>query len=98
MSHSIEEPALPRKFISIFPRWLGKDNLDLLDCTDTAERKSRDEKLLAHWTRIYDRTRVFRLADGELRQEADRERFLAACRNRPDKTSDEFAFVFLPDL
>ena len=98
MSYSLEEPSLPKKFISVFDRWLGKENLGLLDCRDESERSERDERLLAHWTQVFDRTPVYRFADGTVRRETDRGFFLDACRDRPDKVSEDFAFVLLPAL
>jgi hypothetical protein len=98
LSYSLEEPSLPRKFISIFNQWVGKENLGRLDCRDESERAERDERLLAHWAQIFDCTPVYRIAGGTVRRETDRGSFLDACRNRPDKVSEDFAFVLLPEL
>ena len=98
LSYALEEPSFPRKFISIFGQWLGKENLERLDCKDELERAERDERLLAHWTQVFDGTPVYRFVDGKVRCETDRGAFLDACRNKPDKTSEDFMFVLLPEL
>ncbi len=98
LSHELEEPDLPRKYVSIFDRWIGKENYGQLDCKNDAERAERNERLLSHWAKVFDRTPVFRLADGKVKLETDRESFLDVCRFRPDKPGFEFAFVLIPEL
>lgn len=98
LSYELDEPPLPKKFISVFPRWLGENQIDQLDCANDAEREARDEKLLALWERIFLRTRVFTLLDKKLQQAKGIHDFLSYCKPRRDKPATDFAFVLLPDL
>ncbi len=98
LSSSVEDPGMPRRFISVFDQWLGKEKAELLDCKNDGERLERNQRLLAHWARLFDGTPVFRLLNGEIVRETDRDSFLDYCRFRPAKKATEFAFVLLPEL
>jgi len=98
LRREVDDPPYDKVAISIFDRWLG-DDLHLLDCRDQAERETRNRRLLAHWARVYDETEVFVLnSEGVLASASDREAFLIECGYDPDKTSDRFQFVVLPEF
>jgi len=99
LSFPLEEPDLPRKFVSIFDRWLGKENYGQLDCKNDAERAERNERLLSHWEMIFERTPVFMLNEtGVLTEAVNRESFFSKCEYGGWKGSADFVFVLLPAL
>lgn len=97
LRYEMEEPELPRKFVSVFDRWLGAENYHLLDCKDDLEREDRNKKLLAHWTLVIERTSVWTMEENQILEVVDRQQFLQKCGDY-EKSGDEFAFVLLPEL
>ena len=93
--------------ISVFDRWLGIDNLHLLDCKSIEERVERDTRMLCFWNSVFESTNVYTYESSS--QQADsqkitfmhyveKESYLEDCKSRPDKSSDQFQFIILPEF
>jgi hypothetical protein len=99
MRREIDVPSYSKVAVSVFPRWLGEENLGQLDCNTPSERTSRDERLLSHWSRIFDETEVFGVnQNGEFAHLTDKAAYIEVCRNHPNKPSDQFQFIAIPEL
>lgn len=93
--------------ISIFNRWLGKDELHLLDSKSQKEREERNARMLCFWDSIYKLTDVYTYTSTS--QKADSQQitfmrylnkgaYLSSCIYNPTKTSDQFQFIILPEF
>ncbi len=90
--------------ISVFDGWLGPDRLHMLDC-DSRERAKRNQKLLSHWQKIFERTSVLAVhLRGKAKQRllirrfASQASFLKLADYHPYKPSSRFQLIALPDL
>jgi len=85
--------------ISVFDRWIGVDNLHLLDCKDVAERDNRNFRMLSLWMKIYDKYEVLCRAENyRFRKENDRSIYEAKCAYDANRPGDEFQCILIPAL
>ena len=100
------EPLTDRVAISIFDRWLEKD-LHLLDCKSVEEREERNARMLCFWEAIFDLTSIYAFRRNyqqkssptvKLLRYTDKAKYIADCVHHPDKTSDRFQFIILPEF
>ena len=93
--------------ISVFNRWLGKDNLHLIDCRSNKEREERNSRMLCFWKSIYNSTNVYSYESISQKPDSqkinfvryvNKEAYLKDCAYNPEKTSDQFQFVILPEF
>lgn len=56
----VDPHSMGKVAISVFDHWLRDESeWHLLDCFSGPERQARDEKFLAHWSAIFDKTKVY---------------------------------------
>ena len=90
------EFPLSKVAISVFDRWLGRENLHLLDCRDDAERQDRNLRMLALWMAIYDSYDVLcRTNSDDFVAMPERSEYEAACAYDGDK--ETFQCILIPE-
>ena len=90
--------------ISVFNRWIGRDDLQLLDCKSHEEREERNARMLCFWESIYESTDVYTYRSTS-QQPASQEitfmrylnkaSYLNDCAYSSEKTSNQFQFVVI---
>lgn len=97
--HGDDDIPLSKVAISVFDRWLGRDDLHLLDCVDADERENRNRRLLSFWAAIYDTQTVISRSNLDVfAVPKNRDAYIEKCRRGATGGNDVFQCVVLPEL